>query len=101
MSRSDAPKVMWAPTVCPFPPPSSLTLPSLVVSVHRPMQRDVARDPMPGSSPTAAPVPPVWKLRRIRADEEILVSYGPNYWRGAASSTHSTEGIPEWEWDLS
>jgi len=39
--------------------------------------------------------------RRIRADEEILVSYGRDYWRGAHSSTHSTEGIPDWEWYIS
>jgi len=39
--------------------------------------------------------------RRIRADEEILLSYGRDYWQGARSSTHSTVGVPEWEWDLS
>jgi len=39
--------------------------------------------------------------RRIRADEEILLSYGRDYWQGARSSSHSTVDVPEWAWDLS
>jgi len=39
--------------------------------------------------------------RRIRVGDEIFVSYGRNYWIGAASCSHSTVGVPEWEWDLS
>ena len=37
----------------------------------------------------------------IQAGGEIFVSYGPDYWRGAHSSSHSTSLVPVWEWDLS
>src|SRR5690348_12399308 len=37
--------------------------------------------------------------RRVRAGDEIFVSYGRNYWLGAESSSHSTVDVPEWEWD--
>ena len=39
--------------------------------------------------------------RPIQAGGEIFVSYGPDYWRGAHSSSHSTSLVPVWEWDLS
>ena len=39
--------------------------------------------------------------RPIQAGGEIFVSYGPEYWRGAHSSSHSTSLVPVWEWDLS
>ena len=38
--------------------------------------------------------------RRVRAGDEIFVSYGSEYWKGSYSSTHSTDGVPDWEWDL-
>ena len=38
--------------------------------------------------------------RHIKAGDEILVSYGQEYWRSAHSS-HFTVDIPEWEWDAS
>src|SRR3982750_279430 len=39
--------------------------------------------------------------RPIQAGGEIFVSYGPEYWRGAHSSSHSTSLVPVWEWDCS
>ena len=40
-------------------------------------------------------------IRPIPAGAEIFVSYGAEYWRSARATTHSTTGIPDWEWDLS
>ena len=40
-------------------------------------------------------------LRRVRAGEEIFVSYGTDYWPHARAMSHSTADVPEWEWDLS
>jgi len=37
--------------------------------------------------------------RSIAPGAEIFVSYGQQYWKGSRS--HTTSGIPEWEWDLS
>ena len=39
--------------------------------------------------------------RPVRAGGEIFVSYGPSYWKFARLSSHSTNDVPEWEWDLS
>jgi len=39
--------------------------------------------------------------RCIRAGDEIFVPYGRDYWHAARSSSHSTDGIPDWEWELS
>jgi hypothetical protein len=39
--------------------------------------------------------------RKIEAGGEIFVSYGTEYWESAASTTHATFNVPEWEWDLS
>jgi hypothetical protein len=39
--------------------------------------------------------------RKIEAGGEIFVSYGTEYWESAASTTHVTSNVPEWEWDLS
>ena len=39
--------------------------------------------------------------RCIKAGEEIFVPYGRNYWVAARSCSHSTDGIPDWEWDMS
>ena len=39
--------------------------------------------------------------RCIRAGDEVFVSYGREYWCGAKSCSHSTTGVPDWEWDLS
>ena len=39
--------------------------------------------------------------RRVRAGEEIFVSYGPEFWRGSHFTAHSTSNIPDWEWDIS
>src|SRR6266481_97922 len=39
--------------------------------------------------------------RPIQAGGEIFVSYGPEYWRGAHSTSHITSLVPVWEWDCS
>jgi len=40
--------------------------------------------------------------RRIAAGDEIFVSYGCSYWgKNQTVPSYSTNGIPEWEWDIS
>ena len=40
--------------------------------------------------------------RGIAAGDEILVSYGAEYWRTKNTKTnHITSDVPAWEWDLS
>src|SRR2546421_1244267 len=101
MSRQDTPKEMLASTVCPFPPPFSLTLPFLVVSVLLPTRQDETPNPTPDLSPTVAPAPPAWKPPVVFVPMRRSCSYGRDYWQGGRSSTHSTVDVPAWEWDLS
>src|ERR1700756_5119631 len=40
-------------------------------------------------------------IEKVKAGDEIFVSYGDDYWKDAAKSSHFTVDIPDWEWDLS
>ena len=68
----------------------------------------MANAPPKGKRPNACFVPclrtktaRIEVTRRIVAGGEIFISYGPNYWRYARSTTHTTSNIPAWEWDIS
>src|ERR1700734_2202553 len=40
-------------------------------------------------------------IEKVKAGDEIFVSYGDDYWKDAAKSSHFTVDVPDWEWDLS
>jgi hypothetical protein len=40
-------------------------------------------------------------IEKVKAGDEIFVSYGDDYWNDAANAPHFTVDIPDWEWDLS
>jgi uncharacterized protein len=38
-------------------------------------------------------------IEKVKAGDEIFVSYGDDYWKDAKNSTHFTVDVPDWEWD--
>jgi hypothetical protein len=66
----------------------------------------LANHPGKGTKPNVKFVVCTWKrsarlevIEKVKAGDEIFVSYGDDYWKDAKNSTHFAVDVPDWEWD--